>query len=50
MNWSKVLKCYVHSTVTPGSCKELKNNGEDSSGVYTIKPDDGEPFEVSILS
>ena len=25
------------------------DSGEDTTGVYTINPDDGEPFEVSIL-
>ena len=27
----------------------MMDNGENTNGVYTIKPDDGEPFEVSIL-
>ena len=31
---------------TGKTCKELKDGGA-SSGVYTINPDDGEPFEVS---
>ena len=29
-------------------CKELYANGSTSSGVYTINPDEGTPFEVSV--
>ena len=36
---------YLVSAIT---CKELRDNGAGGSGVYTINPDGGEPFEVSI--
>ena len=31
-------------------CKELKDKGISTSGIYTINPDGGEPFEVSTIS
>ena len=30
-------------------CKEWFMNGNTISGVYTINPDEGTPFEVSVL-
>ena len=30
-------------------CKEWYANGSTTSGVYTINPDEGTPFEVSVL-
>ena len=31
-------------------CKELRENGELTSGVYSVNPDGGDPFDVSTLS
>ena len=34
-------------TIAPRDCKDWYNNGNTTSGVYTVNPDGGTPFEVS---
>ena len=38
---------YLYIAVDGKDCKELRESGSTTSGIYTINPDGGEPFEVS---
>ena len=38
---------YYHFILVRKDCKEFKEEGSNTSGIYTINPDGGEPFKVS---
>ena len=37
---------FVYLGIATGDCSDVMKNGNKASGVYTIKPDDGSPFDV----
>lgn len=43
MHWFYLLHCFSE---LPMDCSELFNKGETKSGIYVIKPNQSEPFNV----